>query len=64
MIVGYIALTVVLIVTRRPLLPDFALGLLAVVVGGLVELFQKQLILDDNLSIPLSVGLVLLLTLI
>ena len=64
MIVGYIALIVILLITRRPLLPDFAVGFLAVLVGGLVELFQKQLRLDDNLSIPLSVGLVLLLTLI
>ena len=58
------ALAVVLVITRRPLLPDFAIGLLAVLVGGLVELFQKQLLLDDNLSIPLSVGLVLLLALL
>ena len=63
-IVGYIALAVVLVITHRPLLPDFAIGFLAVLVGGLVELFQKQLRLDDNLSIPLSVGLVLLLTLL
>ena len=60
-IVGYIALAVVLVITRRPLLPDFAVGFAAVLTGGMVELFQKQLWLDDNLSIPLSVGLVLLL---
>ena len=63
-IVGYIALTVILVITQRPLLPDFAIGFAAVLVGGVVELFQKQLWLDDNLSIPLSVGLVLLLTLL
>ncbi|MBQ6598807.1 MAG: phosphatidate cytidylyltransferase, partial [Lentisphaeria bacterium] len=63
-IVGYIALAVVLVIARRPLLPDFAIGLAAVLAGGLAELFQKQLRLDDNLSIPLSVGLVLLLALL
>ena len=63
-IVGYIALAVILVIAHRPLRPDFAIGLAAVLAGGMVELFQKQLWLDDNLSIPLSVGLVLLLALL
>ena len=63
-IVGYIALAVIMVIARRPLLPDYVIGSAAVMAGGVVELFQKQLWLDDNLSIPLSVGLVLLLTLL
>ena len=40
---------------------DALLGLLCpVVLAGIAELFQKQLKVDDNFSIPLCVGLVLL----
>ena len=35
-------------------------GVAAVVLAGVAELFQKQLKVDDNFSIPLCVGLVLL----
>ena len=34
-------------------------GLAAVIASGIVELFQKQLKLDDNFTIPLAVGIVL-----
>lgn len=36
-------------------------GLIAVIAGALAELFQKQLKLDDNFTIPLSCGIVLFL---
>ncbi len=32
---------------------------LAIIVGTLVELFAKKVFLDDNLAIPLSIGLIL-----
>ena len=34
-------------------------GLAAVIASGIVELFQKQLKLDDNFTIPLTAGIVL-----
>jgi dolichol kinase len=38
----------------------FSAGILGSVIGGLVELYSTQLKLDDNLSIPISVGLTML----
>lgn len=35
-------------------------GLLGAVIGGLAELYAKQLKLDDNLSIPMGVGITML----
>lgn len=35
-------------------------GLLGAVIGGLAELYAKQLKLDDNLSIPMGVGIAML----
>lgn len=55
-IAGFIALSAVLALCG---LPFYGRGLLAVIVAALAELFQKQLIVDDNFSIPLCVGLVL-----
>lgn len=56
--VGFAALVAVLAVTGRPA-RDYLLALAAVLLAALVELFQKQLKLDDNLTIPLCVGAVL-----
>ena len=36
-------------------------GIIGVILAAVVELFQKQLKVDDNFTIPLSVGIVLLL---
>lgn len=55
-----IAVGVIFLITGVPV-SDFLWGFLAVTVGALVELFQKQLKLDDNFTIPLSVGIVLFL---
>jgi dolichol kinase len=35
-------------------------GALGAIVGGLAELYAKQLKLDDNLSIPMGVGVMML----
>ena len=54
-ITGFAALAVVLLcccVFRR----YWLWGAVAVVLAGIAELFQKQLKVDDNFSIPLSVG--------
>ena len=57
-IVGFAALAAVLAVVG--LFPAFWLwGLLGVLLAALAELFQKQLKVDDNFSIPLCVGAVL-----
>ena len=53
---GFIALSAVLAACG---LPFYGRGLIAVIVAALAELFQKQLIVDDNFSIPLCVGAVL-----
>jgi dolichol kinase len=58
-ITGFAALAVVLLcccVFQR----YWLWGAVAVVLAGIAELFQKQLKVDDNFSIPLCVGLVLL----
>ena len=57
-VVGFIALAAVLLVTRRPY-ADYPAGFIAVIAAAVTELFQKQLKLDDNLTIPLCAGLVL-----
>ena len=59
-IVGFIALAAVLFITHRPY-ADHLAGFFAVIAAALAELFQKQLKLDDNLTIPLCAGLVLFL---
>ncbi len=59
-IVGFLALSIILLITRQPA-AYYGVGFIAVVAAALAELFQKQLRLDDNLTIPLCVGLVLLL---
>ncbi|MDT3739053.1 MAG: SEC59/DGK1/VTE5 family protein [Candidatus Kapabacteria bacterium] len=38
----------------------YTAGLLGAVIGGLAELYAKQLKLDDNLSIPMGVGITML----
>lgn len=54
-IVGYAALAIVLFIPG--LLREFYLwGLAGVVLAAAAELFQKQLKVDDNFSIPLCVG--------
>ena len=58
-IVGFLALSVVLLITQQPA-AYYGAGFIAVFMAALAELFQKQLRLDDNLTIPLCVGLVLL----
>lgn len=58
---GFIALVVILMITCRPA-ADYYAGFAAVILAAFAELFQKQLKLDDNLSIPLCVGLVLFLS--
>ena len=59
-IIGYAALAAVLWVAKFPVEFYFA-GIAAVVLAAVAELFQKQLKMDDNFSIPLCVGAVLFL---
>ncbi len=55
---GYTALTAVFFISQMP--GNFYLwGLAGVVLAAVVELFQKQLKLDDNFTIPLAVGIVI-----
>ena len=55
---GYTALTAVFFISQMP--GNFYLwGLVGVVLAAVVELFQKQLKLDDNFTIPLAVGIVI-----
>ena len=58
-IAGFAALAVILLITHRPAW-DYGAGFVAVLLAALAELFQKQLRLDDNLTIPLCAGAVLL----
>ena len=55
---GGIALTTVLMISSVPARFFWAIPV-AVIAGAAAELFQKQLKLDDNLTIPLAVGAVL-----
>ena len=61
-IVGYIALATVMALVGVPA-PFFVWGFAGVVLAAVAELFQKQLKVDDNFSIPLCVGVVLYLVL-
>lgn len=54
---GFTGTAAVLAVTQRPG-TDYLTGLGAVIIAAAAELFQKQLKLDDNLSIPLCTGAV------
>ena len=57
---GYLAVSVIFFIMNIP--PVWYIwGLIAVIAGALAELFQKQLKLDDNFTIPLSCGIVLFL---
>lgn len=58
-LVGYGALAVVLAIAGVPC-KFYLWGLAGVVLAAAAELFQKQLKVDDNFSIPLCVGAVLL----
>ena len=58
--VGYGALAVVFALTGVPC-KFYLWGIAAVVLAAVAELFQKQLKVDDNFSIPLCVGCVLFL---
>ena len=57
-VVGFIAVCAVFLIMRVPS-KWFIWGFIAVIAGALAELFQKQLKLDDNFTIPLSCGIVL-----
>lgn len=57
-IVGYGALAAVLAIAGAPG-GYYLAGIPAVLLAALVELFEKQLKLDDNFSIPLCIGAVL-----
>ena len=57
-LVGYGALSVVFLLKSVPA-KFYLWGIAAVVLAALAELFQKQLKVDDNFSIPLCVGAVL-----
>ena len=59
-VVGFLALSVVFLIMNVPA-KWYIWGLVAVIAGALAELFQKQLKLDDNFTIPLSCGVVLFL---
>jgi dolichol kinase len=37
----------------------FVMGIIAAVVAGIAELISKQIHVDDNLSIPISIGIVM-----
>lgn len=57
-IAGFIGISAVKYIVGVPHLPWWQI-LLASVAGAVVELFEKQLKLDDNFSIPIAVGAVL-----
>lgn len=57
-VVGFIAVCAVFLIMSVPS-KWFIWGFIAVIAGALAELFQKQLKLDDNFTIPLSCGIVL-----
>ena len=60
LIAGYIAAVVVLLITRRPAC-DYLTGIAAVLLADFAELFQKQLKIDDNFTIPVAAGAVFML---
>lgn len=57
-ITGYIALAAVLFITGVPCIFYFW-GAAGVILAAVAELFQKQLKIDDNFSIPLCAGAVM-----
>ena len=57
-LVGYGALALVSFLASAPVLFYIA-GIPAVILAAIAELFEKQIKLDDNFSIPLCVGVVL-----
>lgn len=57
-ITGYIALAAVLFITGVPCIFYFW-GAAGVILAAVAELFQKQLKIDDNFSIPLCTGAVM-----
>ena len=57
-VVGFITVCAVFLIMSVPS-KWFIWGFIAVIAGALAELFQKQLKLDDNFTIPLSCGIVL-----
>ena len=61
--VGYIFLTIVGIVCGASGM-FYILGAIGVIAGSIVELFTKQIKIDDNFTIPLTVGLILSLMLL
>ena len=61
LVVGYAATAVILLITQRPVC-DYWIGIGAVLAACLAELFQKQLVIDDNFTIPLAGGAVFALT--
>lgn len=56
--VGYIALSIVGIICHAPEI-FYLLGIFGVISSSIVELFTKQIKIDDNFTIPLTVGIVL-----
>jgi dolichol kinase len=60
-IVGYAALAAVLAIAGAKC-GFYPAGLAGVILAAVAELFQKQLKVDDNFSIPLCVGAVLFIT--
>lgn len=57
-LVGYGALAVILTITGAPA-GYYIAGIAAIIPAAGAELFQKQLRIDDNFTIPLCVGIVL-----
>ena len=60
-VAGYAALAAVLAISGHGGTREDLAGIAAVLLAALAELFQKQLKLDDNLTIPLVAGSAMLL---
>ena len=56
--VGYIALSIVGIICHAPEI-FYLLGIFGVISSSIAELFTEQIKIDDNFTIPLTVGIVL-----
>ena len=56
--VGYIALSIVGIICHAPEI-FYRLGIFGVISSSIAELFTEQIKIDDNFTIPLTVGIVL-----
>ena len=61
LIAGYIGAAACLAICQMPA-PFFLLAIPGVILAAVAELFEKQIHLDDNFSIPLALGSVLSLT--